>query len=466
MNCHSALATSPSSWTTHFRETVSLGLPLIGAQLAQMALNITNTLVLGRLGANELAAAVIGWQLFYLVWMFGSGFAFAVMPLVANAMGAGTGEASRYLRMGFWACFAYSSVMSIILYNSERIFLALGQDLQISRLAGEYVGLLQWSLFAQLGIIVLRSFLGALKRPGIILWALVLGVAMNVIFNMFFVLGAFHGPMLGMRGAGFSTLLSTSLVGIGLLIFVSKNYSLRTHSIFARWYRFDSGALIEVVRLGWPIAITIVAEVALFTATSFMMGWVGPKELAAHGIAIQLSGIAFMTPLGLAAAATVRVGYAYGRQDRLAAMRASTAAMVLGMGFACLTAVLFLAFPFSLIALYLGNDARGAQEVIPYAVTFLSVAGLFQLVDTAQGLANGCLRGLKDARLPMLIAIFSYWAVGVPLGYWLTFHLRWGGVGIWWGLAGGLACAAALMSARLVLLLRRRSTPHASCNPS
>lgn len=447
-----------SSWTAHAIQTVLLGLPLIAAQLAQTALNVTNTLVLGRLGPEELAASVLGWQLFFVIWMFGSGFGFAVMPLVAGAIGSKDPRGGRrFVRMGLWISLAYAVVMMIPLWNAQAIFLALGQDPRIAALAADYVGTLQWSLFPQLTIIVLRSFLGALGRPGVVVLALVAGVAINAVLNVLLIFGGLGFPALGMRGSGLATLISTSCIALFLIVYIARHRALRRQEIFVRFFRLDTAAMIEVFRLGWPIGTMVVSEVALFSATSFMMGTIGPMELAAHGIALQLSGLAFMIPLGLSSATTIRVGHAFGRGDHLNVARAVMTSLGLGLAIACLSALVFLTMPYTLIGLYLDIEAPASTEVVPLAVSFLAVAGIFQIVDSVQALSSGALRGLKQARIPMVIALFSYWGVGVPTGYGLAFVAGWGGVGIWWGLAIGLAAAAILMTTYLHVRIRKSS---------
>lgn len=454
-----------ASWPSHIRETVLLGLPLIAAQLAQMALNVTNTLVLGRLGPDELAASVLGWQLFFVIWMFGSGFGFAIMPLVASAVGSKDPRGGRrFVRMGLWISFAYAVVMMIPLWNAEAIFLALGQDRHLSALAADYLGALQWSLFPQLTIIALRSFLGALARPGIVVVALALGMAVNVVLNVLLVFGGLGLPALGMAGSGLATFISACCIALFLIAYISRHPALRRQELFVRFLKPDAPAMIEVFRLGWPIGTMVVAEVALFSATSFMMGTLGPSELAAHGIALQLSGLAFMIPLGLSAATTIRVGHALGRDDHPDMARAAAASLGLGLAFACLSALIFLTMPRALIGLYLDIEAPASAGVVPLAVSFLAVAGVFQIVDGVQALSSGALRGLKQARVPMVIALLSYWGVGVPASYGLAFAAGWGGVGIWWGLAIGLAVAAILMTAHLYGWIRRfaRKAPAAA----
>lgn len=383
-----------TTWLGEARLMFSLGLPLITAQLAQMLINVTNTIMLGRLGPDELAASVLGWQLFFVIWMFGTGFGFAVMPLVANAVGSrSAGGVARYVHMGLLLCFLYAVFVMPLLWFSESAFLFLGQEKNISKLAAEYVRALQWSLFPQLVIIALRSLLGALHKPNIVVIALVGGASCNFILNLLLVFGFYGLPALGMTGAGLATFISTSLVALFLVLYSVKNKSMQHHKLFSQSLKPDIHALKEVFRLGWPIGITIVAEVALFTAMSFMMGWMGSLELAAHGIALQLSGITFMIPLGLSAAATVRVGWAFGAHNRTAVERSAKVAVLIGIGVACVSATIFVLFPEILIGFYLDLNDVSAQAVIPYATSFLLVAAAFQIVDGIQVLANGALRG-------------------------------------------------------------------------
>lgn len=447
---------SPDSWQSHAKATIRLGLPLIGAQLAQTALNVTNPLVLGRVGPDELAASVLGWHLFFVVWIFGSGFGFAVVPLVANALGAGRAEGvQRYVRAGLWIGIAYALLMMVPLWQAERIYLALGQDPELAALAASYLRVLQWSLLPQLAIVTLRSFIGALQRPIVVVIALVAGVAVNAALNLVLVHGRLGLPALGVAGSGLATVIATSCVAIGLLLYCSLQRAFRPYRILGQFLRPDRASFSELLRLGTPIGLTVVAEVALFSASSFLMGWVGPLDLAAHGIALQLSGLAFMIPLGLSAAATIRVGWMHGRQDRRGVMRAAATALIIGIAIALVSALVFLTLPQTLVGFYLDLDNSAAAAVLPIAASFLAVAAAFQLVDSLQVLACGALRGLKDARVPMLIALVSYWLIGLPVAWGLAFPAGLGGIGIWWGLAIGLATAAALMMARLVIQVKR-----------
>lgn len=443
-------------WRAEITATIVLGLPLITAQLAQMGINMTNTLVLGRLGPDELAASVLGWQLFFVVWMFGTGFGFAVMPLVANAASRREpGGVARFVHMGLWISLAYSLLVMLPLMHSEPIFRALGQEARLSAMAADYTAVLQWSMFPQLAIIVLRSFLGGLQRPNVVVVALAGGAAINLALNLGLVFGV-EGvvPALGMRGAAWATVSATLCVAVFLFWFAARNRSLRRHRLGRHVLRLDRSAWNEIFRLGWPIGITVVAEVGLFSATSIMMGWLGTYELAAHGIAVQLSGLAFMVPLGLSAASTIRTGWARGHDDRYAVASAAWVAIFIGLSFACLSALVFLLWPGFLVGLYLDLDDSAGQQVLGFAVAYLAVAAAFQLFDALQTLASGALRGLKDTRIPMVLALFSYWLLGLPTGYFLAFVWGMGGTGIWWGLAMGLGAAGLSLTWRLQRQIR------------
>ncbi|RIY03336.1 MATE family efflux transporter [Aureimonas flava] len=443
------IAAATASWRAHLRAMLVLGIPLIGAQLAQMSINVTNTVLIGWLGPVELAAAVLTSQTFYVFWMFGSGLAYAVMPMAAAANGRGdTRAVRRSVRMGLWAVGIFSAIAMVPLWFTRDIFLALGQDPRVAELGGRYMRILQWSMLPYLATFVLRSYLSALERPRAVLVATVAGAIVNAFANYALIFGHFGLPALGLTGSGIASVTTSAFVLLSLIAYTRAVPAFAPYDLWRRFHLPDWEALREVARLGWPIGATIVAEVGLFTAASVMMGWIGTVELAAHGIALQLASTSFMIPLGLSSAATVRVGSAYGRGSAGDVARAARVAMMVAIGIAFFAALLFWLMPERLIGLYLDLGQPEAAVVLATAVPLLAVAAAFQLIDAAQVTANGVLRGLKDTRTPMLIAVASYWAVGMPVAYTLAFPVGWGGVGVWWGLASGLLVAAVSMTAR------------------
>jgi multidrug resistance protein, MATE family len=295
---------------------------------------------------------------------------------------------------------------------------------------------------------VLRSVVSALERP---IWALAIGgiaVLFNAGVNSVLIFGAFGIPALGLLGAGIGSALSNVLMFVGMAIVVTRHRRFRRYRLFGHFWRSDWPRFVEVWRIGLPIAVTLTLEVTIFNAAVFLMGLIGEASLAAHAIAIQIASFTFMVPLGLAQAGTVRVGLAAGRADPAGIGRAGWTSLGIGVAFMGVMSLLILIFPRPLIGLFLDLDLPANAPVAALATSFLMVAALFQLVDGAQVVGAGVLRGLHDTRVPMIYAGFGYWIVGLGTALLLGFRLGWEGVGIWIGLAAGLAMVAVLMVMR------------------
>jgi MATE family multidrug resistance protein len=446
---HPPRAPLTASWSGHLGAMLKLGLPLVGVQLAQMSINVTDTVMIGWLGPKQLAAAVLATQGFFLFWMFGAGFAQAVMPVAANAAGRGDVRGvRRSVRMGLWVILAYGALSMVPLWKMEAILLALGQDPEIAALAGSFMHVLQWSMFPALGIAGLRSYLSVLDRAHVVLFVTLFGTLVNALGNWALIFGHFGLPALGMQGAAIASVATNLAMCAILVAYTAMSPPLKRYELYVRFWRPDWPAFTEVLRLGWPISTTIIAEVGLFAAASIMMGWLGAIALAAHGIALQLASIAFMAPLGLANAATVRVGRAHGAEDWRGLGRAAHTGLALAVVIAVLGAALFFLAPQGLIGLYLDKRNPDAAAVLAIGVPLLAVAAAFQVFDAVQVMAAGLLRGLRDTRVPMLMALFSYWAVGMPVAYVLGFVFDLRGPGVWAGLAMGLFMAALMMTWR------------------
>jgi MATE family multidrug resistance protein len=235
---------------------------------------------------------------------------------------------------------------------------------------------------------------------------------------------------------------------LAMALVVTHHRRFRRYHLFGRFWRPDWERFREVWRLGLPIATTLALEITIFNAAVFLMGLFGAEAVAAHAIALQCAALTFMVPLGLSQAVTVRVGLAFGRRDRDGIARAGWTAFALGVSFMALMALVMLSFPAQLVGLFLNPADPANQIVIPLAISFLFVAALFQIFDGAQSVAAGMLRGLQDTKVPMAYAAIGYWVIGLSVAIVLAFGLGWKGVGIWTGLATGLAIVAALMIAR------------------
>ena len=431
----------------HARAVAQLGLPLVGGHLAQFAIGLTDTIMVGWYGVEALAAVTLAGSYFFVLFLTGAGFGWAVMPMVAAANAAGDEtSARRATRMGLWLSVLYAALVMPLLWWSGPILLALGQGEEVAADAARYLRIAGWGLFPALLVMVLKSYLAALERTQVVLWITVLGALANAVANYGLIFGNWGLPEMGIRGAAVASVLTHAVSLVAVVIYVLR--ALPEQELFRRLWRPDREMFAQVFRLGVPIGITSLTEVSLFSASALMMGWLGTVPLAAHGIALQLASATFMVHLGLSNAATVRAGNAYGRRDRTHMARGAAVVIAMSLAASALTIVLFLTVPDPLISLFLDPDDPGRPQILVIGTTLLAAAALFQLVDGAQVIALGLLRGVQDTGGPMLIAALAYWGVGIPASYVLGFPMGIGGVGIWLGLACGLAVAGVLLMAR------------------
>ncbi|MEO0912716.1 MAG: MATE family efflux transporter [Pseudomonadota bacterium] len=441
------------SWPGHIRATLKLGLPLIGVQLAQMSIHVTDTVMIGWLGAADLAASVLATQLFFVVFIICTGFAHALVPLASTAAAQDDARGvRRATRMGFWAVLGMAILLTPLLWFSEALLISLWQKPELAERAQSYLRIAFLSLFPTVIVAVFRSYLAALERAGIVFWATLAGTFLNAFLNWVFIFGNLGAPALGIEGAAIASVGTVILTLLVLVAYARMKEDLRQYAIFVRLWRPDWAALREIIRMGLAISATLLAEVGLFAAASLMIGQFGTIPLAAHGIALQIISVIFMIPLGLSSAATVRAGRAVGRQDPQGLGRAGTTVLLMALSIAALGALVLWLFPEALINLFLDPETSSdIPAIIAYGVPLLAVAAAFQIVDTLQVISLGLLRGIKDIKVPAIMAVFSYWGVGVPVAWFLAFRTDLGGVGVWTGLALGLGLAALLLTGRFLL---------------
>lgn len=419
-------------------------MPLILSNLAQFAIHITDTVMLGWYDVTALAASTIAGTLFFVIFIVGAGFAQAVTPLVASAAEQGDEvQVRRVTRMGLWLSIFYGFIVTIPFFWAEDILIAIGQDAEVSRLAHIYLQIVIWQMIPALIVMTFKSFLAALEHTAIILWATIGTAVLNVFINYALIFGNWGMPELGITGAAIASLSVTLITVLLLMIYILR--VLPQFELFKNFWRSDSAILRRVFMLGWPIGATSLAEGGLFSASAIMVGWIGPIELAAHGIAIQLASLTFMVHIGFSQAATVRAGRALGRRDELSLRRGGMTAIGMSAIYAVITSLIFLAMPEFLVSLFIDPNEPERANLLRIGASLVMVAALFQLVDGLQVLALGLLRGVQDTAVPMVMAAISYWVIGLPVSYLLAFTLGFGAVGLWLGLVIGLAIAAALL---------------------
>jgi MATE family multidrug resistance protein len=443
------------AWREEFRAMLSLGWPIILTNLAQSAMTATDVMMMGWLGPHALAAGALGSNLYFGPMIAGLGLMLATGPLLAAEIGRNrfaVHELRRTVRKGLWSAVVIAAVIWFILWRSDAILIAMGQDEALAQQAASYVRALMWGVLPFYWYTVLRCFVAALERPR---WALIIvlvAVAFNALGNWCLVFGNLGFPALGIVGSGLATSLASIVMFGGLALVLVTERRFRRYHLFGRFWKMDLQRLGDLLRLGLPISGLLAFEVTVFNAAAFAMGLIGADSIAAYAIAIQVSSLTFMVPLGLGQAATVRVGIAFGARDRDAARRAGWTALAMGVGFMAVMALLMVSFPLKFIGAFITLDDPANRAVIGLATSFLAFAAMFQVVDGAQAVTGGMLRGLHDTRWPMILAAIGYWGIGLPLGIFLAFKIGLQGAGIWIGLSAGLAVVAAFL---LIRWLRR-----------
>ena len=446
--------TDQNGYRYHARRLVALGLPLVGGQIAAFAIHMTDTVMLGWYSVEALAASVLGGAYWFVIYIFGAGFGFAVMPVVASAISGGDPvRVRRTTRMALWISVIYGLLFLPLFIWSAPVLALLGQPPEVADLAGQYLAIAGLGMIPALLVQVFRSYLSALEKAHVVLWITVAAFFANIVVNYALIFGNWGAPELGVRGAAIASVMVQIVSVIGVIIYSAV--ATPEHMLFVRLWRPDWAALGNIFSLGWPIGLTTLAEVGLFNAAAVMMGWIGVVPLAAHGIALQIAAFFFMVHLGLASAATVRIGQAWGAHDRVGLRRIAIASNGISGVIALLVIVIYLIFGAQIIGMFVDPADPVRDQVIATGITFLYVAAAFQIADAGQVQALSILRGMHDTRVPMIMASVSYWLLGLPVSYLLGFTLGLGGVGVWIGLTIGLASAWISMGARLLRLAFR-----------
>ncbi len=440
-------ADAPPSLSRHAADTARLAAPLAIAQLSQMAMSVTDTILLGSLGADALAAGGLGATLFFVVVTLLQGVLTSISVSVAHARGA---QAEDRIPHIYWTGFLLALLLSLpaiaVLMFAEPLLLLAHEPAELARHIGEYCRVLCFAAPGSLiGVGLMRAFLPAIGAARRLLWVSIAGIGINAVLNYGLIHGAFGLPRLGFLGSAVATTLTIWLTAIALMVLLHGRPALR-HFVTAS--RPKLPLMGELIGIGWPVAITYGVESTLFLATGLTIGVLGEASLAAHQIALNIASVTFMVPLAIGQAANVRVSYWMGAGAPLAARHAGFVAIGLGIAFMTLSGLVMIVAPKAIVGLYLHLDDPRNASTVALATSLLGIAAIFQIVDGMQTVGSGCLRGLRDTRVPMIAATVGYWGIGFPIGYGFAFHAGLGARGLWWGLAAGLASVAVLMTWR------------------
>ena len=451
-----AAARSGNHLAVELTETLKLAVPIALTQLGQIAMMTTDLALIGRLGDEALAAAALAHTVFFVTFTFGMGLVSAVAPLAAQAFGARDPRlVRRSLRVGLWAALLISLPMMTLPLGGEQILLMLGQAPATARLAQRYLLGLAWGIAPALWFLAIRGFMGAVNRPEPGLWITLAAIPANAVLVYLLIHGELGLPRLELFGAG----LATTTINFGMFLaglwFAHGRRPFRKYHVLGRIWRVDWMLMRQFVVIGAPISISFLLEYGLFAAAALLMGLISTTALAAHQIALQVTAILFMVPFGIGMAATVRVGHAVGRNDAAAVKRAGFVAALLGIALVSVLTVTVILARFAIARFFFGEAVESAGVAIELTATLLMVGATFFVADGIQTVAAGALRGMRDTRVPLLLAAISYWLIGFTAAYGLAFWAEFGAVGVWIGLSCGTAVYAVLLILRFQSLTRR-----------
>ena len=443
---------------SELRATVAVAGPLAAANLAQMAMGFTNTVVVGSLGSAALAAAGLGASLYFTIAMVCSGVLTAVAPLAAHAIGARDDRgAGRVAGAGLVLAALLAGPVVAALLAAGRLLVALGYEPALAAEIGRFLGAIVWAAPGFLGFAVLRSFLVAASHSRTVMIALVLCIPMNAGLNWLLVFGHLGAPALGIAGSGCATAVIQWLMFTGLGLYTLTARSLARYRV--RPFLHGWNEIGRILRLGLPIGGILGLEIGVFATTGILMGLLGADALGAHQLVMNCISVIFMVPLGIAQAATVRVAVALGSGAAAAARRAGFVALMLGVAYMAVMAVVLLAAPRAIARIYVDLDEPANHGLVGIALNLLAIAAVFQIFDGMQAIAAGALRGYRDTAVPLLLAGIGYWGVGFAGGWLFAFPAGYGPVGLWSGLALGLAAVALMLSLRLRACAGAAMTP-------
>ena len=435
----------------HFPKTFALAYPVMLSQLGQVGVGIADTMMVGRLGAETLAAASLGNSIFFVIMMFGIGVSMSITPLVASADGEGKSKRiTRIFKHGFIInVFTGMILFMLILLASPGLY-HLNQPLEVVNLAIPYLAIVTFSLLPFMVFQTFKQFTEGMSQTKQAMAITILCNLLNVFLNWVMIYGNLGFPALGLNGAGYATLISRILMAAIMFYYVWNSKRYKPYKLSFGFKKLSFPLVSKMLNIGVPTGFQFVFETGAFSAAAIMMGWIGTNALAAHQIAINLASISYMMASGLSSAATVRVGNQLGRRDIQNLREIGFTSFSMAALFMLFFAVGFIVFRNYLPMLYI-NDS----SVVEMAASLLIFAGIFQLSDGVQVVGLGALRGMADVRIPTIITLVAYWVIGLPLGYFLAFNYGYNEHGIWCGLLIGLTVAAAMLVFRFNFLTEK-----------
>jgi multidrug resistance protein, MATE family len=440
-------------------EFLKLAIPLIGVQLSQAAVGFLDTLMMGRMGLETLAAGGLAALTFGVFAHTATGITMSVSPIVATAYGAGNkSHIERVVQQGCLLVIGLSIPISLCIYNFDLVMRYLGQAETTVVLGNTYLDVMAWGFFPALGFSLLRSVVSAMSQTRIVVSIAIGGTIINCVGDYALGFGKFGCPRLGIAGFALASVLAIWAMFAALIGYMLTQPELKHYQFFHNIHRVDRQILTKLVKIGLPIGGATALEIGLFAIVTYLMGSLGTEVLAAHQIILQTISITFMVPLAMSYAATIRVGQEVGQNNRAGVIRAGYVGAGIGLGFMVLVMIVMLVFPQQIIGIFIDISDQHNAKVVTLATGLMIIAAISQIVDGPQKIIMGALYGLQDTRIPMFLSLLAFWGVGLTSGYWLGFHTPLAGNGLWIGQSIGIAISAVIFFWRFHHLVRAKSS--------
>ena len=430
-----------------FSKTFKIALPLIISNIAQVGLGLIDSAMIGAVDYRQLAASSLVLNVIAIPQVLGMGMAIAISPMTAIANGQKDAfKASSVLFNGFFLTTSVAILIAVALVSANHFLFHLGQDKDVATYAVPFYKLIAWSLIPMLMFASVKQFCDGLEFTKTAMTLSLISLPLNAFLNWIFIYGRFGFSRMELSGAGLGTLITRIAIAMALIIIVFR------HKLFAQYialrkkaWKVDKKTCLELLHIGIPTSLQYGLEVAAFSVSGVMIGWLGATSQAAHQIALNLATATFMAAAGLALGGSIRVANAYGRSEKLILRNIGLSTISGGLIYGCICAVLFIIFRNILPLIFTNNP-----QVASVASSLLVFAALFQISDATQSIGVGLLRGIKDVKLPTAFVAIAYWLIGIPVGYFLSFKLSMGAPGIWIGFVTGLTASSILLNTRFL----------------
>lgn len=430
-----------------FSRTLKIATPLIISNISQIGLGLIDSAMIGAVDYKQLAASSLVINIISIAQVLGMGMAIAISPLAAIANGQNNKfQASTILFNGFILSTAVAVLIAATLVSTCNLLFHLGQDMNVATLAVPFYKLLAWSLIPMLMFASVKQFCDGLEFTKTAMTLSLISLPLNAFLNWIFIYGRFGFPRMELAGAGLGTLITRILIALTLIIIVWKHRIFKPYiQIRKKAWKIDAKTFRELLHIGIPTSLIYGMEVAAFSVSGIMIGWLGATSQAAHQIALNLATATFMAAAGLSLGGSIRVANAYGRNEKGLLRSIGTSTISGGLIYGLICAILFVLLRHQLPLLFTKN-----AEVAAVSSTLLVFAALFQISDATQSIGVGLLRGMKDVKTPTVFVAIAYWLIGIPVGYYLSFNLHMGASGIWLGFVTGLSASSVLLNTRFL----------------